>query len=144
MPRSLPFTLFLVVVAFTSAPAWPTSTVAVCMPADKLAEVGTAILKRVVTSTDPQTVRARTAWGLPSVAASQVSYVTDNATCNSAEAAYTAGVSPVAPGVTPWGKVRVWKVGTTYVVHDTAQTRGDRYVAMTLSKQFKVVAKYLY
>lgn len=135
----------LVPIATITTPADSlTSASAICMPSDKLAQVGTEMLKRIVTSTDPQTVRTRTSWGLPSVAASQVSYVTDNATCNSAEAAYTPAVTPTAPGVAPSGKVRVWKVGTTYMVHDTAQARGDLYVAMTLSKQFKVVSKYLY
>ena len=101
MPRSLPFTLFLVVAAFASAPAWPTSVAAHCMPADRMAEVGTAMLNRIVTSADPQVVRTRAVWGLPSVATSQVSYVANNATCTSAEAAYPATVSPVAPDVSP-------------------------------------------
>ena len=115
-----------------------------CMPADEKAVSGTAMLKRVVTSTDPQVVEVRTSWGLPHASANEVSYVTDGATCRRAAAAYAAALSPQVPAVAASGWVRVWKVGSAYVVQDTAQTRNDLILTMTLSRRFEVLAQYAY
>jgi hypothetical protein len=78
---------------------------------------------------------------LPTVPASSVLYMTDNSVCSKAEKAYTPAIVRNTP-VTPSGMVYVIKVGSVYVVDDTAQTSGEFILTMTLSNNYKVLAKY--
>ena len=119
------------------------ATGAACMPLDALATAMLAGLRRVVSGSAPEQVATRDYQKLPITAPSSVSYVTDNSVCSKAEAAYTAAVDGTPPA-TPSQMVRVFKVGNVFVVHDTAQRAGDWYVAMTLSKSYKVLAKYFH
>ena len=76
---------------------------------------------------------------LPAVAASQVTYVTDDSICAKAEVAYTAGLAGI--GLTPSLRVHVIRVGDVYVVWDPAQRMGEFGIFMTLSSDYKVLSK---
>lgn len=114
---------------------------ATCMPPDATTTAMLAGLRRLATSSAPEFVESREWRKIPKTQPSSVSYVTDNGVCNSAEAAYTAAAA-LEPPATPSGMVRVFKLGNVFVVQDTAQQTGEYIVTMTLSKSFKVLARY--
>jgi hypothetical protein len=95
--------------------------------------------QNVVTSTDTAAASFRQRQKLPVVAVSQVSYVTDDAICAKVEAPYSAALS--GNGNTPSLQVHVIKVGDVYVVWDPVQRLGEFQIIMTVSKQYKVLAK---
>lgn len=115
---------------------------ATCRPSNEVVELTLAALQRLVTSTDTALVASRHRRQLPTVSASQVSYVTDNSVCAKAEKPYTAAVGVQNPPVAPSLQVYVFKVGSVYVIWDPVQTVGEFTNAMTLSNSFKVLAKY--
>ena len=119
-----------------------TSATTICMPSDTFAVWMVANFQALMTSTDTMKTQSRVFMQLPVVAASQVSYVTSNKTCNSAATAYNAalvGSPTIAP---PSGSVYVWQIGTNYVVQDTAQQVGEWRRTMTLDRHFNVLLKY--
>lgn len=113
---------------------------AVCAPADDYTALRLSQIQRLVTSADTGDVAERNRLQWPSVAATSVTYVTDNAVCSAAEAAYTPTV-PASVRVAPSGTVYVFKIGTVYFVSDHAQRAGEWVIAMTLDRRFKVLAK---
>ena len=115
---------------------------ATCMPLDATADALLAGSRRLASDTAPEVVAIRNKRKIPSTSPGSVSFVTDDVICSKAEAAYTAAVIRTPPA-TPSQTVRVFKIGNVFVVHDTAQTSGRYYVAMTLSKSYKVLAQYL-
>jgi hypothetical protein len=98
-------------------------------------------LQRIVAAQSPEAAATRERKKLPFTSASQVTYVTDNAVCGSAEQTYTANVVGPRP-VTPSGTVYVFKIKDVYMVADTGQKAGEYVVTMTLSRQFKLLARY--
>lgn len=112
---------------------------ATCRAADSMAVVMVNAYKEIATSTDSIVVASRQRQQLPAVAASQVSYVTDNAICSKVEAPYSAALS--GNGIVPSLQVHVIKVGTVYVVWDPVQVHGDYQAYMTISNKYKVLAK---
>ena len=44
--------------------------------------------------------------------------------------------------MTPFGRDYVIKVGDAYVVHDPVQMTGEFQIQMTLSRTYKILAKY--
>lgn len=115
---------------------------ATCKPPDATSTAMLDGLRRLATSSAPEFVESREWRKIPKTQPSAVSYVTDNAVCSNAEAAYTAAVQ-MNPPAAPSGMVRVFKLGNVFVVQDTAQQTGHYIETMTLSKSFKVLAKYL-
>lgn len=95
--------------------------------------------KNVVTSTDTGIVAVRQRQQLPAVAASQVTYVTDNAVCATVEQPYSAALA--GNGITPSLQVYVIKIGTVYVVWDPVQRGGEFQTFMTVSSKYKILAK---
>lgn len=136
---ALAFTAGLAGVSHAQRGGTPSAT---CRPSNQAVEFTLAALQRLVTSTDTVLVASRHRRQLPAVAASQVSYVTDDAICAKAEKPYTAAVPAKTPPVTPSLQVYVFKVGNVYVIWDPVQTVGEFTNAMTLSNNFKVIAKY--
>jgi len=114
---------------------------AVCMPADTVASWILDGLRRIVIDPSAEAAATRELRKLPATTASQVTYVTDNAVCGSAEQAYTANVVRSTPA-TPSGTVYVFKIKDVYMVADTAQKTGEYFITMTLNKQFKLLARY--
>jgi hypothetical protein len=110
------------------------------MPADTVAAWILEGLQRIATEQSPEAAATRERRKLPLSSASQVTYVTDNAVCASAEQTYSANVT--SPPSTPSGTVYVFKIKDVYMVADTARKAGEYLVTMTLSKQFKLLAKY--
>lgn len=113
---------------------------ATCMPSDEFANLMVLRYRHLATSADTTVAPTREIMKLPIVSVTSVSYVTDNSICAKAEAAYSAAAGD-APG-TPSGRVHVFKVGNVYVVSDTARRTGEFDVRMTLSKSYKVLARY--
>lgn len=131
--------LMSAVTAFDASHSIMSTTV--CMPNDGLATTMVAKFQTAMTTTDTLKIHSRAYMQLPSVPVSQVTYLTNNKTCNSAAAAYNAAlVQP--PPYPPSGSVYVWQIGTVYVVLDTAQRVGEWRTAMTLDKHFSVLVKY--
>jgi hypothetical protein len=89
--------------------------------------------------TKPEAAATRERRKLPLTSASQVTYVTDNALCASAEQRYSANVTVPS---TPSGSVYVFKIKDVYMVADTGQKAGEYVVTVTLSKPFKLLARY--
>ena len=112
---------------------------AICMPADSVAAWILQGLQRVSADQSSEGAATRERRKLPLTTASQVTYVTDNAVCASAEKTYTANVTGSS---TPSGSVYVFKIKDVYMVADTGQKAGEYVVTMTLSKQFKLLARY--
>jgi hypothetical protein len=129
------------VIAGFEPPHAAVATTTVCMPTDSLAVLMVRNYQALVVATDSLMVSARQFVQLSSGSPSGVSYVTNNATCNSAAAAYYAAIVRTPP-TTPSGAVYVWQVGMNYVVFDTAATVGEWRLAATLSKRFKVLITY--
>jgi hypothetical protein len=125
---------------FESAPV-VTSTA--CVPVDDFALAMVSQLRSLVTTTDSVRIAARQAMQLSAGSVSQVSYVTNNATCNSAATAYYPTVIRTPPA-TPFGAVYVWQVGSNFGVMDSVETAGEWRIAATLSKKFKVLATYTF
>lgn len=112
---------------------------AVCMPADSVSAWILQGLQRVATEQSPEAAATRERRKLPLTTTSQVTYVTDNSLCASSEQTYTANVTGPS---TPSGSVYVFKIKDVYMVADTGQKAGEYVVTMTLSKQFKLLARY--
>lgn len=113
------------------------------MPVDSLlVPVTLAGLQRVVTDPGPEAAPTRGLRKLPQTSAAHVSYVTDNAVCASAAQTYTANIGTESPA-SPSGSVYVFKIKDVYMVADTAQRVGDYLITMTLSRQFRLLVKYL-
>jgi hypothetical protein len=117
------------------------SATTICMPSDTFAVWMVANFQAVMTSTDTIKTQARVFMQLPVVAASQISYVTNDKTCNSAATAYNAALVGIST-IPPSGTVYVWQVRTDYVVMDTVQRVGEWRRAMTLDRHFSVLLKY--
>lgn len=132
-----------VIGALTGFESPPVVTSTVCVPTDDFALAIVAQLQSLVTTTDSVRIAARQAMQLAAAPASQVSYVTTNATCNSAATAYYPTVVRTPPA-TPSGAVYVWQVGSNFVVMDSVETAGEWRIAATLSKKFKVLATYTF
>lgn len=113
---------------------------AVCAPADDFAAKFLSHIQRLVTSADTGDVATRQRLQWPSVNARSVTYVTDNAVCSAAEAAYTPAV-PLTPPAAPSGQVYVFNIGTVYFIFDRAQSAGEWTIAMTLDRKFNVLVK---
>lgn len=113
---------------------------AVCAPADDFTALLLSKIQRLVTSTDTGDVAERNGLQWPSVPATSITYVTDNAVCSAAEAAYTAAV-PTSVRVAPSGTMYAFKIDTVYFVFDRAQRAGEWVMAMTLDRRFKVLGK---
>ena len=113
---------------------------AVCAPADDFTALLLSKIQRLVTSTDTGDVATRIRLQWPSVTATSITYVTDNAVCRAAEAAYTPAV-PTSVRVAPSGTMYAFKIDTLYFVFDRAQRAGEWMMAMTLDGRFKVLAK---
>ena len=112
---------------------------AVCMPADTVAAWILQGLQRVAAEQSPEAAATRERRKLPLTSASQVTYVTDNTLCASAEQTYTANVTGSS---TPSGSVYLFKIKDVYMVADTGQKAGEYVLTMTLSRQFKLLARY--
>jgi hypothetical protein len=113
---------------------------ATCRPVDDNVTYNLAALRSLVTSTDSVVVASRQAKGLPAVAPTQVTYVTDNSVCSKAEKTYTSAITGAA--AVPSLQVYVFKVGNAYQVWDPVQRAGEFTIAMTLNNSFTFVAKY--
>ena len=135
------FALTLVLSPFGGghSPTPPHAPPALCAAPDEYAAAMLARIQAVVTASDTGAVAFRARFKWPPVVASAVIYVTDNAICAPAEAVYTPVVQRVPPA-TPSGVVYVFKIGTVYWVHDTAQADGRLTPTATLDKRFKVLA----
>jgi hypothetical protein len=68
-------------------------------------------------------------------------FVTDTRLCTKARDAYTAAIKRT-DGVPPSGRVYVIELGGVYVVHDPVQVTGEFQIQMTLSRNYRVLAKY--
>ena len=113
---------------------------ATCRSANEVVTYTLSALRNLVAATDSAAIKSRQLSGLPAVAPSQVSYVTDNSVCAKAEKAYTSAITTGA--ATPSLQVYVFKVGNVYQVWDPVQRAGEFTVAMTLNNSYKLVAKY--
>jgi hypothetical protein len=113
---------------------------ATCRPADEFVTYTLSALKNLVTATDSAAIKSRQLRGLPAVAPSQVSYITDNSVCAKAEKAYTSAITPA--GATPSLQVYVFRVGNVYQIWDPVQRAGEFTIAMTLNNSYKLVSKY--
>ncbi len=113
---------------------------ATCMPPDEFSNLELLHYRYLATSTDTSVARIREIMKVPIVSVTSVSYVTDNAICAKAEAAYSAAAG-ADPG-SPSGRVYVFQIGNYYVVSDTARRTGEFDLHMTLSKSYRVLAQY--
>ena len=113
---------------------------AVCAPADDFTALLLSKIQRLVTSTDTGDVATRIQLQWPSVTATTITYVADNAVCSATEAAYTPAV-PASVRVAPSGMMYAFKIDTVYFVFDRAQRAGEWVIAMTLDRRFKVLVK---
>jgi hypothetical protein len=109
------------------------------MPADTVSTWILQGLQRIAAEQSAEAAATRERRKLPLASASQVTYVSDNAVCASAEQTYTANVASPS---TPSGTVYVFKIKDVYMVADTGQKAGEYLTTMTLSKQFKLLARY--
>jgi hypothetical protein len=131
----------VVVVTLGAAAACPATAQSVCLAADSLGAAMLEQISLVASSNDPQMATSRQHMQLPQVAATQVVFVTDTRVCSRARDAYTAAIRRT-DGVQPSGRVYVLKVGTVYVVNDPVQLAGEFQIRMTLSSDYKILAKY--
>ena len=99
--------------------------------------------RTLVTTTDSMKVASRQRMQLGTPPVGQVSYVTDNSTCNNVALAYNAAVTRKLPA-TPSPAIYVWQVGDNYVAMDTAESAGEFRIWMTLTKKFAVVTQYIF
>jgi hypothetical protein len=116
-----------------------------CRPADSTSASMVAWLTAVVTGTDSAAVEQRTQMKLPKVAASQITYVTDENVCSKALSPYNANSTMSGNGVSvpPSGQLYVVKVGTVYVARDPAKTAGEFVINVTLDSKFRFLAAVL-
>ena len=116
-----------------------------CRPADATSTRMVQWLTAVVTGTDSTLVQLRTRMKLPQVAASQITYVTDNRICSKLVAPYNAEtvMQDASGSVPPSGKLYVVKVGTVYVASDPIKTTGEYAQYVTLDGKFRVLAASL-
>ena len=129
--------------ALCSPAAGLTQTSSACRPSDGESAQILAWVQGIVTGTDSASIRQRLLMQLPSVSASQISYVTDTKICSKMVTSYTARVGyqqPASgPGQTPSGRLHVVKVGTTYLVSDPALRAGKYYFVVTFDKQYNIL-----
>ena len=114
-----------------------------CRPADATSARILTWLTDVVTGTSPALVQRRTIMGLPQVATSQISYVTDKNVCSKAVTTYNSNVGYQAgtPGTSEAlsGRLYVVKVGTAYVGNDPAILAGEFRVYVTMDKTYHLL-----
>ena len=98
-----------------------------CLPSDAVASRHVAEFQALITSVKPKDVSYRQLLGLSATKASDVSYVTDERTCNKAVAALDAlwGTPPSER------QVYVYRIGTDFAVEDP-QVRGGEYKQITI------------
>jgi hypothetical protein len=121
--------------------ALPARGQSVCLTADSLGAPLLDQMRYVASSTDAKMVTYRQYMKLPQTPTAQVQLVTDNRVCSKARDVYTAAIRGT-DGVQPSGRVHVIKVGTVYVVSDPVQVMGEFPIRMTLSSNYKILAKY--
>jgi len=121
--------------------ALPARGQSVCLTADRLGAPLLDQMRYVASSTDAKMVTYRQYMKLPQTPTAQVQLVTDNRVCSKARDVYTAAIRGT-DGVQPSGRVHVIKVGTVYVVSDPVQVMGEFPIRMTLSSNYKILAKY--
>ena len=97
---------------------------------------------RLVTGSDSVTVATRTAYQLPSLAASKVSVVTNTNTCKSAGVAYEKAINPSGTPAVSRSMV-VIQIGTTrYGILDPNEKNGEYEINMIIDNKFVVLAKF--
>jgi len=97
---------------------------------------------RLVTGSDSASVATRTAYQLPSLAASKVSVVTNTNTCKSAGTAYEKALNPSGTPAVSRSMV-VIQIGTTrYGILDPNEKNGEYEVNMITDNKFVVLAKF--
>lgn len=111
-----------------------------CLPSDGSSANEVAWLTVVATSSDSQYLVRRQRYGIPSTQANKIYYVTDEAVCVAAAAAYqqAAGTQPSAGD----RQVYVVKVGNVYVVRDPDEVNGEWGTSMVFDKNFNVLSAY--
>ncbi len=111
-----------------------------CLPADDVSANDIAWLTLVATSSDSEYVARRQRYGIPSTQANKISYVTDEAVCVQAAAAYQQAVGTAPP---PGGRhVYVIKVNTVYVVRDPLELAGEWGINVVFDKNFVFLSSY--
>ena len=131
----------LVVLAVGVAAARSAAAQSVCLAADSLGAPLLEQVRHVASSVDAKMVSYRQYMQIPQTPAGQVQFVTDTRVCTKARDAYTSAIRRT-DGVQPSGRVYVIKVGDVYVVHDPVQMTGEFQIQMTLSRTYKILAKY--
>jgi hypothetical protein len=120
-----------------------------CRPVDAVSTDMLADITRIATRTDVINAQLRQNMAIPQVAASRISYVTDNTVCNKALPVYNANARTFDANTgtdisSLSGSLYIIKVGTVYVVWDPAAMAGEFRRVVTLDKSYKVLAKTMY
>jgi len=131
----------LIALAVGVAAARSAAAQSVCLAADSLGAPLLNQIRHVASSADAKMVTYRQCMKIPQTPAGQVQFVTDTRICSKARDAYTAAIKRT-DGVQPSGRVYVIQVGDVYVVHDPVQLTGEFQIQMTLSRNYKILAKY--
>lgn len=141
----LRFLLRAAAVSLGIAPAVVQAQTSSCRPADSTSIKMLAWVTNVVTGTDSGSVRQRAQMKLPQVAASKVTYVTDNRLCSKVVTPYNAEtvMQDATGSVPPSGQLYVIKVGTVYLASDPAKSAGAFRVYVTLDNKYRVLAASL-
>lgn len=112
-----------------------------CLPADEALDQRIHLTIRLVTSTEPDYVRAREYQQLPAVPASEVQAIAVDSVCATARDSYNAAL----PLEMQQGGRRVYlvRVGDRYVVEDPGLRLGEFGLAMIMDRSFVVLRKLM-
>ena len=127
--------LAIVIFGATDASAQTSST---CRTADADGIRFRNFVRRVVSSSDPALVQARTNLGLRSMDSTRVVFVTDNTVCNKA----AQGIN-TAQGTNYVRQMYVVVAGTVYAAQDPGHPSGEWWPTVTLDNKFKVLGVIL-
>ena len=98
-----------------------------------------SFIRKVVTSSDPLMVQARTALGLRAMDSTRVVFVTDNVVCN--KAAQGINTAQATPNVIR--QLFLVSAGTVYAAQDPGHPSGEWSPTVTLDNKYKVLAVLL-
>jgi hypothetical protein len=129
--------LAFAIIIFGAADA-SAQTSSTCRTADADGIRFRSFVRRVVSSSDPFLVQARTNLGLRSMDSTRVVFVTDNTVCNKAAQGINA-----AQGTTYIRQMYVVAAGTVYAAQDPGHPSGEWWPTVTLDNKFKVLAVIL-
>jgi hypothetical protein len=111
-----------------------------CRQPDDFASFVVNMMAHLVTSTEPELMRSRTADSLTALPASEVALVTDASVCKRALIAYNRALGSRGTGPTASTTVIVVKVGSErYTVADPGQMCGEFIYGMMMNKEFDVL-----